>query len=108
MWSQGVLCRADGNHIIGSENDQSQPNEQSDKTSNQKEDLSNLKNQRRLQKLRKRAQAGRLSRLKLLKIREKELLAAERELELQRAKMSNSVGGVSKAGFKWKVRERKK
>lgn len=102
-------CRADENHITGSENDQSQPGQRrSDKTGNQKGDLSTHKNERRLQKLRKRAQEGRLSRLKLLKIREKELLAAERELELQRARMSNSIGGVNKAGFKWKVRERKK
>lgn len=102
-------CRADENHITGSENDQSQPAQRrSDKTGNQKGDRSTHKNERRLQKLRKRAQEGRLSRLKLLKIREKELLAAERELELQRARMSNSIGGVTKAGFKWKVRERKK
>lgn len=101
--------RADENHITGSENDQSQPGQRrSDKTGNKKGDLSAQKNERRLQKLRKRAQEGRLSRLKLLKIREKELLAAERELELQRARMSNSIGGVNKAGFKWKIRERKK
>lgn len=101
-------CRANENHTLGSENDQSQPDQQSNKTGNQKKDLSDLKNERRLRKLRKRAQDGRLSKLKLLKIREKELLAAERQLELQRAKMSHSVGGVNKAGFKWKVRERKK
>lgn len=103
------LHLADEIHITGSENgDQSPPDQQPDRTSNQKEDLSKLENERRLRKLRKRAQARRLSRLELLKAREKELLAAERELELQRAKMSNSVGGVNKAGFKWKVRERKK
>lgn len=102
-------CRADENHITGSENDQSQRGQRrSDKVGNQKGDLSTLKNERRLRKLRKRAQEGRLSRLKQLKIREKELLTAERELELQRARMSNSIGGVNKAGFKWKVRERKK
>lgn len=102
-------CRADENHITGSENDQSQRGQRrSDKIGNQKGDLSTLKNERRLRKLRKRAQEGRLSRLKLLKLREKELLTAERELELQRARMSNSIGGVNKAGFKWKVRERKK
>lgn len=110
-----VLCgvrhplRADEIHITGSENEERpQPNRQSNKTGSQKEDLSTLKTERRLGKLRKRAQEGRLSRLKLLKTREKELLVAERELELQRAKLSNSIGGSSKAGFKWKVRERKK
>ncbi|KAL5117259.1 hypothetical protein ACEQ8H_004818 [Pleosporales sp. CAS-2024a] len=43
-----------------------------------------------------------------LKKREKELVAAEEELELQRAKMNNTVGGVNKHGVKFKVRERKR
>lgn len=95
--------------MTGSEiEERPQLDRQSSKTGNQKKDLSTLKIERRLRKLRKRAQEGRLSRLKLLKTREKELLVAERELELQRAKLSNSIGGVSKAGFKWRVRERKK
>lgn len=109
LWSYGRSLRADEIHITDSENkERQQPDRQSNKTGNQKKDLLTLKTERRLRKLRKRAQEGRLSRLKLLKIREKELLVAERELELQRAKLSNSIGGVSKAGFKWKVRERKK
>ena len=50
------------------------------------------------------------SRAKLvaLKAREKDLIDAENELELQRAQMSNSIGGVTKAGVKWRPRERKK
>ena len=67
-----------------------------------------LKRYRALRKQHKREQEVRRSRLESLKLREKGLLAAEQELELQRAKMSNSVGGVNKAGVKWKVRERKK
>lgn len=63
---------------------------------------------RALRKKRRRAQESRTSRLKLLKLREKDLLAAEKELELQRAKMSNGVGGINKAGVRWKIRERKK
>jgi len=47
-------------------------------------------------------------RLDALRAREKELVQAERELELQRAKMSNSIGGVSKSGVKFKLRERKR
>lgn len=101
--------RADEIHITGSENEERpQLDRQSNTTGKQKKDLPILKTERRLRKLRKRAQEGRLSRLKLLKTREKELTVAERELELQRAKLSNSIGGVTKAGFKWKVRERKK
>lgn len=67
-----------------------------------------LKEARALRKRRKREQEAQRSHLKALKMREKDLLAAEQELELQRAKMSNSVGGVNKAGVAWKVRGRKK
>ena len=49
-----------------------------------------------------------MSRLRALKKRESELVAAEEELELQRAKMNNTVGGVNKNGVKFKVRERKR
>lgn len=61
-----------------------------------------------LRKKHKKEQEARRSKLAALKSREKDLIDAENELELQRAKMSNSVGGVTKAGLKWKVRERKK
>lgn len=61
-----------------------------------------------LRKQRKREQEAQLSRLKALKAREKDVLAAEQELGLQRAKMSNSIGGVNNAGVKFKVRERKR
>lgn len=48
------------------------------------------------------------SKLKLLKQRQQEIRAASQALGQQRAKMANSVGGVTAAGFKWKVRERHK
>ncbi|MCJ1297279.1 hypothetical protein MMC08_000065 [Hypocenomyce scalaris] len=67
-----------------------------------------LKDVRALRKRRKREQEVRKSKLEALKARERDLVAAEQALELQRAKMSNSIGGVTKAGVKWKVRERKK
>ncbi|MCJ1246956.1 hypothetical protein MMC30_004167 [Trapelia coarctata] len=63
---------------------------------------------RALRKQHKREQEARRSKLEALKTRERELFAAEQELEIQRAKMSNSVGGVTKTGLKWKVRERKR
>ena len=66
------------------------------------------KEERLLRKQHKKEQDARRSTLAALKSREKDLIDAENELELQRAKMSNSVGGVTKAGVKWKVRERKK
>lgn len=66
------------------------------------------KEARALRKRHKREQEVRKSKLEALKVRERDLVAAEQALELQRAKMSNSIGGVTKAGIKWKVRERKK
>ena len=67
-----------------------------------------LRSARILRKKRKRDEETQSSRLKALKSREKDLLTAERELDLQRAKMSGSVGGVNKAGVKWRIRERKR
>ena len=67
-----------------------------------------VKEERSLRKRRKREQDARGSKLEALRTREKDLLAAEQELELQRARMSNSIGGVNKVGVKFKIRERKK
>lgn len=67
-----------------------------------------LRSDNYLRKLRKRGKEARASRLNLLKLRERELLGAEQELGLQRAKMNHSAGGVNKTGVKWKPRERKK
>jgi len=67
-----------------------------------------LKEEKLLRKRHGKEQDARRSKLAALKAREKDLMDAENELELQRAKMSNSVGGTTKAGVKWKVRERKK
>ncbi|KAL8836682.1 MAG: hypothetical protein Q9170_002814 [Blastenia crenularia] len=67
-----------------------------------------LKQQRAARKVRKRQQEGQQSRLKALKARERDLLAAEQQLGNGRARMSNSIGGVNKAGVRWKVRERKR
>lgn len=62
---------------------------------------------RAARKRRKRVSEARQAKLEALKKRQKEIMAAERELEWQRARMTNSVGGVNKWGVKWKVRERK-
>jgi U3 small nucleolar RNA-associated protein 11 len=37
-----------------------------------------------------------------------EIQTAEKELDWQRSKMDNSVGGTNKDGIKWKIRERKR
>jgi U3 small nucleolar RNA-associated protein 11 len=54
------------------------------------------------------SRSSHLKMLQALKKREEELTTATRELELQRARMSNSIGGVNKKGVKFKIRERKR
>lgn len=73
----------------------------------QKEEEAKQQNQR-LRKSHRKQQDARRSKLAALKTREKDMMDAELELELQRAKMSNNIGGVNKDGVKWKVRERRK
>ncbi len=63
---------------------------------------------RKFEKDRERAQSTTATRLASAKKREHELMAAEAELEIQRAKMSSTVGGVNKNGVKFKIRERKR
>ena len=67
-----------------------------------------LKKNSLLGRQRQKEQESRRSKIAALKARETDLITAENELELQRARMSNSVGGVTSTGVKWKVRERKK
>lgn len=55
-----------------------------------------------------REQKLRESKLKLLRQRQQEIRAASEALGQQRMKMANNMGGVTTAGFKWKVRERHK
>ena len=71
-------------------------------------DILALQEAHRLRKRRKREQEAKLNRLEALQQREEDLRAAERELELQRAKMNNNVGGITKAGHKFKVKARKR
>ena len=61
-----------------------------------------------LRKYRRKEQDARKSKLAAMNAREKDLVEAKNELDLQRAKMSNNVGGTTRVGIKWKVRERKK
>jgi U3 small nucleolar RNA-associated protein 11 len=63
---------------------------------------------RKFRKDRERAQERMVTKLQAIKKRERELVAAEAELELQRAKINNTVGGVNKDGVKFKIRERKR
>ncbi|KAF2875399.1 small-subunit processome [Massariosphaeria phaeospora] len=66
------------------------------------------KEKRNLTRKRQRTQERAAAHLENIKARERELVAVEEELEKQRAKMNNTVGGVNKNGVKFKVRERKR
>ena len=59
-------------------------------------------------KKRRRLQEVRATKLEMLKRRQKDIMAAADVLELQRAKMAKTIGGVNKNGVKFKIRERKK
>ncbi|KAH8704378.1 small-subunit processome [Phaeosphaeriaceae sp. PMI808] len=63
---------------------------------------------RKFRKTRDQAQLRTAFRLEAVKKRERELMAADEELEMQRAKMNSTVGGVNKHGVKFKLRERKR
>ena len=63
---------------------------------------------KKFDKTRLRSQSRTAYRLEMVKKKERELVTAEEELEKQRAKMSNSVGGINKNGVKFKIRERKR
>jgi U3 small nucleolar RNA-associated protein 11 len=67
-----------------------------------------LADARRARKLRKRAVEARHNKLTALHKQFAEIRTAEQELDWQRAKMENSVGGTNKDGIKWKIRERKR
>lgn len=67
-----------------------------------------LSQKRAAKKLKQRATQGRIKKLAALKKQYAEITTAERQLELQRARMTNSIGGVNKNGVKWKVKERKR
>ncbi|KAK5018028.1 hypothetical protein LTR60_001680 [Cryomyces antarcticus] len=66
------------------------------------------KAERALRQRHRKEQESRRKRLGALRSQEQDLMAAEQELENQRAKMSNSAGGVNKNGVKFKIRERKR
>ena len=70
-----------------------------------KEEPFNLTERRRIQ----RSKESRRKYLEVLKEREQDLTVAEQELDIQRAKMNNTLtSGVNKNGLKFKIRERKR
>ncbi|KAE8379937.1 small-subunit processome [Aspergillus bertholletiae] len=67
-----------------------------------------LQEARRARKIKKRAAEARQNKLEVLQKQYNDITAAERQLDWQRGRMDNSVGGTNKNGIKWKIRERKR
>ncbi|KAG8533805.1 uncharacterized protein KY384_001546 [Bacidia gigantensis] len=103
--SQQMLADEDCAQAAGFGADESKVN----KSRKQLEEKKEAQSQAQLatHKLR-REQSARRAKLKALKTREKDLRDADNELELQRAKMRNVIGGVNKDGVKFKLGARKK
>ena len=59
-----------------------------------------------LRKRHRQEQEAQERKLATLRVREKDLRDAVDEVQHQRAKMNGSIGGVTKSGLKWKLRER--
>ena len=57
---------------------------------------------------RKKLQEIRANKLVMLKKRQRDIMAAADQLDLQRAKMAKTIGGTNKSGVTFKVRERKR
>lgn len=57
---------------------------------------------------RKKLQEIRVNKLDMLRKRQKGIMAAADQLDLQRAKMAKTIGGTNKSGVTFKVRERKR
>ncbi|KAE8324622.1 small-subunit processome [Aspergillus sergii] len=67
-----------------------------------------LQEARRARKIKQRAALARQNKLAALQKQYNDITAAERQLDWQRGRMDNTVGGTNKNGIKWKIRERKK
>lgn len=97
------------------EDDDSEPTfEQAAKTTQKKSpkqlaaERQALVDARRARKIRKRAVDARENKVKALRKQLDDITSAERELDWQRGRMDNIVGGTNKNGVKWKIRERKR
>ncbi|OGM50087.1 U3 small nucleolar RNA-associated protein Utp11 [Aspergillus bombycis] len=67
-----------------------------------------LQEARRARKIKQRAHVAKQNKLAALQKQHNDITAAERQLDWQRGRMDNAVGGTNKNGIKWKIRERKK
>ena len=103
---RGQLDNGDSQLWLSQEHGNSLPNALRTRKAAQREKES-LKDDMVLLRQHRKERAARKSKLAALRSREKDLTDAENELEMQRARMSNSVGGTTKTGKSWRIRERK-
>lgn len=61
-----------------------------------------------LRRFRQKEEKLRESKLKLLRQRQIDIREASEALAQQRVRMANNVGGVTTAGFRWQIRERRR
>jgi U3 small nucleolar RNA-associated protein 11 len=109
--SKGIKGEGKKVIFVGDEEEQRQKLENTDMEGDEDEDQDeDDKEARRLRKLQQKEADKLETRLTVARERLKALTEAEEALELQRAKMAKSptVGGVTKQGVKFKVRERKR
>ena len=109
--SKGIKGEGKKVIFVGDEEEQRQKLENADMEVDEDEDQDeDDKEARRLRKLQQKEADKLETRLTVARERLKALTEAEEALELQRAKMAKSptVGGVTKQGVKFKVRERKR
>lgn len=101
--------RLHGDELTAEDSEEDQQTQSSRRPPNQLEtERQALVEARRARKVRKRAADARENKLTSLRKQNAAIQAAEKELDWQRARMENSVGGTNKHGIKWKIRERKR
>jgi U3 small nucleolar RNA-associated protein 11 len=99
----GKMLDADNKHLADEDAPKKRPSRREVEAQRQAEI-----NAGRARKKRAHHQEIRRNYLDAVRKRENDLVIAEQELGLQRAKMSNSVGGTNKDGLKFKIRQRKR
>jgi U3 small nucleolar RNA-associated protein 11 len=111
---QVVGIKGKGKRIVYVDDEDEQLQKAQDDEDDEEENEENVSQEdfeaKRLRKLKERESEKIEARLELAEQRLKALIEAEEALDLQRAKMAKSptIGGVTKQGVKFKVRERKR
>jgi U3 small nucleolar RNA-associated protein 11 len=106
-WNRRRKSTETAQHGNEDEEEEDQPKKKVAKKQQEAQELAE-KERRTLLSKRARTQERAAAHLDAVRARERNLMTAQEELELQRAKMNSTVGGTNKHGVKFKVRERKR